>query len=111
MKQKAAEYLKKASVPNNFAAEMQYGRCMLKVNKNFDYLKHLKNMSEKYNNQSAYKQKILLCIGFYLFHENESFIIALQYLLYGIECNPQNYEMFQVNSRLVINILCFSKKI
>ena len=52
----ASKYFKVA-LTNNFSADHQYGICMTKVDRYFDYLEHL-NYMLKFGNDEFHKQKL-----------------------------------------------------
>ncbi|KAJ8686674.1 hypothetical protein QAD02_022468 [Eretmocerus hayati] len=106
----AAVYYKKSADLDNFAADVQYASCELKINKNFKYVSHLKNVLEKYN--STYKkQKLLLQIGVSYYAIHRDIENAISYILDAVAKDFENVQLFKnffdVRENKPYNILTF----
>lgn len=91
--QKAAFHLLEASRYGNYKADLLYAWSLLKINKNFDFVAHLKSMLEKYTKFPKFQQQTLLHIAMHYHYKKNDLQNTLPYLLKAIEFDPQSRQL------------------
>ena len=92
----AIEFYKKATVTQNYAAEIDYIDCMIKCNKyssgKFNIVQQLKSILQKYKNFKDFERDILLHLGMQ-YNYRGNLIEAAKNFLEAIELDPENKQL------------------
>ncbi|KAL7303225.1 hypothetical protein TKK_0004426 [Trichogramma kaykai] len=99
-------YLKAIGETGNFSADMDYfGFIKEKSKNNYDAIRYLQNMLERYENREGYTLNILLSLAFIYLFDNNDKKLAAEYFLKALQTNPRHHQLeefrrpFQVKTK------------